>query len=154
MHVCQNSSPMQCNAVHYLTPHLCLHMLLPQVLAMIDNPHYLYRMTVLSAIAALAPVITHDVLVDSMLPVVINAGKDKVRCTAGVGWRRQPQLARQAAAALRSMWACALVFWTCGPGRKWGESSCPTSAFTLHTCVSPLSRCPTSASTWARCWSG
>lgn len=48
---------------------------------MIDNPHYLYRMTVLSAIAALAPVITHDVLVDSMLPVVINAGKDKVRLT-------------------------------------------------------------------------
>jgi hypothetical protein len=48
---------------------------------MIDNPHYLYRMTVLSAIAALAPVVTHDVLVDSMLPVVIDAGKDKVGCS-------------------------------------------------------------------------
>lgn len=50
-----------------------------QVLSMIDNPHYLYRMTVLSAIAALAPVVTHDILANSMLPVVINAGKDKVR---------------------------------------------------------------------------
>ncbi len=45
---------------------------------MIDNPHYLYRMTVLTAVAALAPVVTHDVLVNSMLPVVISAGKDKV----------------------------------------------------------------------------
>ena len=86
--------------------------LLPQVLAMIDNPHYLYRMTVLSAIAALAPVITHDVLVDSMLPVVINAGKDKVRFSAGFGWYWQPQLARQAAAALHSLW---LVHWCSGP---------------------------------------
>ena len=59
---------------------------------MIDNPHYLYRMTVLSAIAALAPVITHDVLVDSMLPVVINAGKDKVRLTVSLGshWQAAP----------------------------------------------------------------
>jgi hypothetical protein len=154
MHICQPVARFQIHAVPRLACYLCYAPVLPQVLAMIDNPHYLYRMTVLSAIAALAPVITHDVLVDSMLPVVINAGKDKVRCTASVGWHRQAQLARQASTALRSMWACALAFWTCGPVRNWAESSCLTSAFTLDTCGRPLTRCPTSASTWARCWSG
>ena len=33
-----------------------------QVLGMMNNPHYLYRMTVLVAVAALAPVVSHDVL--------------------------------------------------------------------------------------------
>ena len=45
---------------------------------MMNNPHYLYRMTVLLAIASLAPVVSHDVLCDSMLPVVLSAAKDKV----------------------------------------------------------------------------
>ena len=46
---------------------------------MVNNPHYLYRMTVLVAIASLAPVVSHDVLCNSMLPVVVNCAKDKVR---------------------------------------------------------------------------
>ena len=50
-----------------------------QVLGMMNNPHYLYRMTVLVAVAALAPVVSHDVLCNSMLPVVVSAAKDKVR---------------------------------------------------------------------------
>ena len=45
---------------------------------MMNNPHYLYRMTVLVAVAALAPVVSHDVLCNSMLPVVVAAAKDKV----------------------------------------------------------------------------
>ena len=49
-----------------------------QVLGMMNNPHYLYRMTVLVAVAALAPVVSHDVLCNSMLPVVVAAAKDKV----------------------------------------------------------------------------
>ena len=50
-----------------------------QVLAMVGNPHYLYRMTVLVALAALAPAVSHDVLCHSMLPVVVSCAKDKAR---------------------------------------------------------------------------
>ena len=49
-----------------------------QVLSMVNNPHYLYRMTVLVAIANLAPVVSHDVLCNTMLPVVVSCSKDKV----------------------------------------------------------------------------
>ena len=49
-----------------------------QVLALVNNPHYLYRMTVLVAIGNLAPVVSHDVLCNSMLPVVIACSQDKV----------------------------------------------------------------------------
>jgi len=50
-----------------------------QVLAMVNNPHYLYRMTVLVALAALAPAVSHDTLCQSMLPVVVSCAKDKAR---------------------------------------------------------------------------
>lgn len=49
-----------------------------QVLAMVNNSHYLYRMTILTAVAALAPAVSHEVLCNSMLPVVISCAKDKV----------------------------------------------------------------------------
>lgn len=49
------------------------------MLAMVGNPHYLYRMTVLVALAALAPAVSHDVLCHSMLPVVVSCAKDKAR---------------------------------------------------------------------------
>ena len=48
---------------------------------MINNPHYLYRMTVLAAVASLAPVVSHDVLCQSMLPVLVGCARDKVRNT-------------------------------------------------------------------------
>lgn len=51
----------------------------PQVLSMIKNPHYLYRMTVLVAISMLASIVSRDVLINHMLPVIISASKDKVR---------------------------------------------------------------------------
>jgi serine/threonine-protein phosphatase 2A regulatory subunit A len=48
-----------------------------QVLEMISNQHYLYRMTVLYAISLLAPVVGSEVTCQTMLPVVINAAKDR-----------------------------------------------------------------------------
>ena len=52
---------------------------------MIDNPHYLYRMTVLVAIASLAPAVPHDCLCHNMLPVMMACARDKVRdaCPSG-----------------------------------------------------------------------
>jgi len=49
-----------------------------QVLALVNNPHYLYRMTILIAIGNLAPVVSHDVLCSLMLPVVVASSEDKV----------------------------------------------------------------------------
>ncbi len=50
----------------------------PRVLALIQSSNYLYRMTVLAAVTALAPAVPRDVLCNTMLPAVINASKDKV----------------------------------------------------------------------------
>lgn len=44
---------------------------------MINNPHYLYRMTILHAISLLAPVMGSDITCQKLLPVVINASKDR-----------------------------------------------------------------------------
>ena len=44
---------------------------------MINNGHYLYRMTILNAISLLAPVMGAEVTCQTMLPVVIEAGKDR-----------------------------------------------------------------------------
>ncbi len=46
-----------------------------QVLGMISHQNYLYRMTVLSAIVALAPNVPHDVLSTAMLPVTVTCSK-------------------------------------------------------------------------------
>lgn len=48
-----------------------------QVMEKINNPHYLYRMTVLVAISLLAPVVGAEATCQTMLPVVINAAKDR-----------------------------------------------------------------------------
>lgn len=48
-----------------------------QVMEIISNPHYLYRMTVLIAISLLAPVVGPEATCQAMLPVVINAAKDR-----------------------------------------------------------------------------
>eukprot|EP00850_Spirogloea_muscicola_P022421 SM000293S10922 [mRNA] locus=s293:9990:14172:- [translate_table: standard] len=52
--------------------------IIPQILDMMNNPHYLYRMTILFAISMLAPVVGAEVTCNTMLPVVINASKDRV----------------------------------------------------------------------------
>eukprot|EP00898_Chlorokybus_atmophyticus_P001885 jgi/Chlat1/2698/Chrsp180S08752 len=55
--------------------------IIPQVLDMVKNPmikNYLYRMTVLFAISLLAPVVGGEITCQTMLPVVVNAAKDKV----------------------------------------------------------------------------
>lgn len=51
---------------------------MPQVLAMVKNPHYLYRMTVLVAISSLANYVSQEVFVGTMLPVLITCAKDRV----------------------------------------------------------------------------
>ena len=49
-----------------------------QVLAMVSNAHYLHRMTILGALAALAPAVAHDTLCNTMLPVLLSCAADKV----------------------------------------------------------------------------
>ena len=51
---------------------------------MVSNAHYLHRMTVLGALAALAPAVGHDTLCNTMLPVVLSCAKDKV-CLVSLG---------------------------------------------------------------------
>jgi len=48
------------------------------VLEKINNPHYLYRMTILQAISLLAPVMGAEITCQKLLPVVINSSKDRV----------------------------------------------------------------------------
>lgn len=48
-----------------------------QVLDMITNPHYLYRMTVLRAISLLAPVMGSEITCSKLLPVVVTVSKDR-----------------------------------------------------------------------------
>lgn len=54
-----------------------VHMLPGQVLEMIDNSHYLYRMTVLRAISLLAPVMGPEITCSTLLPVVMSASNDR-----------------------------------------------------------------------------
>jgi serine/threonine-protein phosphatase 2A regulatory subunit A len=55
-----------------------LSCLIFQVLEKINNPHYLYRMTILQAISLLAPVMGAEITCQKLLPVVINSSKDRV----------------------------------------------------------------------------
>ena len=48
-----------------------------QVLEMINNPHYLYRMTILRAVSLLAPVMGSEITCSKLLPVVMTAAKDR-----------------------------------------------------------------------------
>ncbi|XP_035830750.1 serine/threonine-protein phosphatase 2A 65 kDa regulatory subunit A beta isoform-like [Helianthus annuus] len=59
-------------------PDWAMQHIVPQVLDMIKNPHYLYRMTVLRAISLLAPVMGSVITCSKLLPVVVTASKDRV----------------------------------------------------------------------------
>ncbi|KAF9593164.1 hypothetical protein IFM89_020460 [Coptis chinensis] len=59
-------------------PEWAMQHIVPQVLDMINNPHYLYRMTILHAVSLLAPVMGSEITCSKLLPVVINASKDRV----------------------------------------------------------------------------
>ncbi|KAJ0903650.1 putative armadillo-like helical protein [Helianthus annuus] len=52
-------------------PDWAMQHIVPQVLDMIKNPHYLYRMTVLHAISLLAPVMGSEITSSKLLPVVV-----------------------------------------------------------------------------------
>merc|ERR1712178_238562 len=52
--------------------------IMPDMLSMINNPNYLHRQTILRAIEALAPIVGSDVTCSNLLPVVMEASKDRV----------------------------------------------------------------------------
>ncbi|GJN40261.1 hypothetical protein PR202_gb29450 [Eleusine coracana subsp. coracana] len=49
-----------------------------RILEKINNPHYLYRMTILQAMSLLAPVMGAEITCQKLLPVIINSSKDRV----------------------------------------------------------------------------
>ena len=53
-------------------------LLIPRVLAAREHTNYLYRMTVLFAVGALAPVVGAELLAGTMLPMVLDMAKDIV----------------------------------------------------------------------------
>jgi len=59
-------------------PEWAMQHIIPQVLDMITNPHYLYRMTTLRAISLLAPVMGSEITCSKLLPVITSAAKDRV----------------------------------------------------------------------------
>ncbi|GLT34479.1 hypothetical protein SLA2020_089890 [Shorea laevis] len=58
-----------------LGPEWAMQHIIPQ---MTNNPHYLYRMTILGAISLLAPVMGSEITCSKLLPAVINVSKDRV----------------------------------------------------------------------------
>ncbi|KAL5070652.1 hypothetical protein RYX36_021539 [Vicia faba] len=52
-------------------PEWAMQHIIPQVLEMTNNPHYLYRMTILRAISLLAPVMGSEVTCSKLLPAVL-----------------------------------------------------------------------------------
>ncbi|KAG4918701.1 hypothetical protein JHK85_056982 [Glycine max] len=65
-------------AMQHIIPQKYLYGMLEQVLEMNNNPHYLYRMTILRAISLLAPVMGPEITCSNLLPVVLAASKDRV----------------------------------------------------------------------------
>ncbi|KAJ1436236.1 HEAT, type 2 [Sesbania bispinosa] len=59
-------------------PEWAMQHIIPQVLEMINNPHYLYRMTILRAVSLLAPVMGSEITCSKLLPIVVSASKDRV----------------------------------------------------------------------------
>ena len=45
---------------------------------MVNNQHYLYRMTVLVAMTSLASVVSHETLYQTILPAIVSCAHDKV----------------------------------------------------------------------------
>ncbi|CAN7079600.1 unnamed protein product [Brassica oleracea var. botrytis] len=58
-------------------PEWAMQHIVPQVLEMISNPHYLYRMTILRAVSLLAPVMGSEITCSKLLPVVMTGAKDR-----------------------------------------------------------------------------
>lgn len=52
--------------------------LVPAILGMAGNPHYLFRMTLLSAVNQMAPHVPQDTLCSELLPMVVKLTKDPV----------------------------------------------------------------------------
>lgn len=112
-----------------------------QILSMMKNSHYLYRMTVLLAMSLLASIVPQDVLINNMLPVIISASKDKVR--AG-------QAAAAAPAAVIVMWSQPSCTDDYGPKQTLRGGFCVTDLGGLPVAWPPH-RFPMSSSTLLRC---
>ena len=50
----------------------------PKMLDKIQHPHYLFRMTILEAVAAMATVVSSEILTTVLLPEMLKCNKDKV----------------------------------------------------------------------------
>ncbi|WZZ58893.1 hypothetical protein YC2023_059000 [Brassica napus] len=59
-------------------PEWAMQHLVPHVLEMVSNPHYLHRMMVLRAISLMDPVLGSEITCSKFLPVVVEASKDRV----------------------------------------------------------------------------
>ncbi|KAL0751136.1 hypothetical protein Bca101_033139 [Brassica carinata] len=59
-------------------PEWAMQHLVPEVLDMVTNPHYLHMMMVLRAISLMAPVMGSEITCSNFLPVVAEASKDRV----------------------------------------------------------------------------
>ncbi|KAF3588534.1 hypothetical protein F2Q69_00027532 [Brassica cretica] len=57
-------------------PKWAMQHLVPHVLEMVTNPHYLHRMMVLRAISLMAPVLGSEITCSKFFPVVVEASKD------------------------------------------------------------------------------
>ncbi|CAG7862247.1 unnamed protein product [Brassica rapa] len=78
--------------------------IVPQFLEMINNPHYLYRMTILRAVSLLAPVIGSEITCSKLLPVVITASKDRQYNKQGFFiYHRVPNIKFNVAKVLQSL---------------------------------------------------
>ena len=116
---------------------------------MVSNAHYLHRMTVLGALAALAPAVGHETLCNTMLPVVLSCAKDKV-CLVSTG--------ALSSKCLQAGWhvLCQfLLMYRLQCCRKWmNERITWQRLVRLHSrSVCHVCRCPTSSSRLRRCWS-
>ena len=76
----------------------CHSSLLAQVLALAGSDNYLHRMTVLSAIGALAGCVSKDVVHNSMLPAVVACSKVGGKWVAWTGDLQQGKVCAGSAA--------------------------------------------------------
>lgn len=112
---------------------------------MVNNQHYLYRMTVLVAITSLASVVSHETLYQTILPAVVSCAKDKVIvqthlicCQAGIKHPGCGQISDWAVAVA----LCAAETSACAPLSLSADAALPAGSVTSCTVVvQPARQC-------------
>lgn len=92
------TEPMARQAANSSCATPCHSSLLAQVLALAGSDNYLHRMTVLSAIGALAGCVSKDVVHNSMLPAVVACSKVGGKWVAWTGDLQQGKVCAGSAA--------------------------------------------------------